>query len=592
VTPKVSIIVCCYNMARELPRTIRSLSPLMQRGVQASDYEIIVVDNGSTAQFDEHECRQWGADLRVLRIAPDSASPSPVRAINEGIAQARGRLIGVMIDGARLASPGLVRFAIMADALAERTVILTLGFHLGSRVQMESVLQGYDREQEDRLLEQSGWTEDGYRLFDVSVFAGSSAGGWFRPIGESNAIFMRKPLWDELGGFDDRFQTLGGGYVNLDTLARAVALPEVTVVTLLGEGTFHQVHGGVATNATHNVHDAFQAEYMNIRGHPIKAPVYRTLYVGSVPVNARASIGASVKMHDPAQGAAFHLARAKASRMLGETEAAASAYRTALTFDADLVDVHVGLSTLRMPGDDYLIWLARLQEALSPETYLEIGVSTGQSLALARPPTRAIGVDPQPKINVPFAAETHIFRETSDEFFAKGQLASLLSERPLSLAFIDGEHVFAQSLKDFINVEAFCGQRSAIMIHDTIPLDEVTQRPNRQRKFYTGDVWKTVLCLKHYRPDLDIFTIAAPWSGLTIVTGLNPASRILVDRYREAIERFDAMPYADVENCLEDALSIVANDWPTVEARLKISHIIPATAHAAGVAPAPLGNDA
>ena len=115
---------------------------------------------------------------------------------------------------------------------------------------MESVQQGYNQEQEDRLLEQARWTEDGYRLFDISVFAGSSAGGWFKPIGESNAIFMRKALWDELGGFDERFQSPGGGYVNLDTLSRAVALPGVTVVTLLGEGTFHQVHGGVATNAT------------------------------------------------------------------------------------------------------------------------------------------------------------------------------------------------------------------------------------------------------------------------------------------------------------------------------------------------------
>ena len=161
---------------------------------------------------------------------------------------------------------------------------------------MESVHEGYNQEQEDRLLDQARWTEDGYRLFDISVFAGSSAGGWFKPMGESNAIFMRKALWDELGGFDELFQSPGGGYVNLDTLSRAVALPGVTAVTLLGEGTFHQVHGGVATNATHNVHDAFQAEYMNIRGRPFQAPVYQSLYVGSVPLNVLPSIGDSAQM--------------------------------------------------------------------------------------------------------------------------------------------------------------------------------------------------------------------------------------------------------------------------------------------------------
>jgi glycosyltransferase involved in cell wall biosynthesis len=281
-------------MTREAPRTLFSLSAAYQRDISVNEYEVIVVDNGSIPPFDANVFRQIKGNFRLIRM--EGARPSPVRAINRGLAEARGKLVGVMIDGARIASPGLIALSGMAGRLADRAVILTLGFHLGSEVQMKSVLQGYNQEEENRLLEQSGWTEDGYRLFDVSVFAGSSAGGWFKPINESNAIFMRKSLWDELGGFDDKFQTPGGGYVNLDTLARAVALPRVTVVTLLGEGTFHQVHGGVATNATHNVQDAMHAEYMNVRGRPFQAPVYQSLYIGSVPLNVLPSIGDSSQM--------------------------------------------------------------------------------------------------------------------------------------------------------------------------------------------------------------------------------------------------------------------------------------------------------
>jgi glycosyltransferase involved in cell wall biosynthesis len=233
--PKVSVVVVVYNMAREAPRTLFSLSTAFQRNIRADEYEVIVVDNGSTPPFDPLVLAELQGNFRLIRIEP--APPSPAHAINRGLAAARGEVIGVMIDGARIASPGMLDLATMAARLSDRFIILTLAFHLGPKVQMLSVLEGYDQHQEDHLLARSGWMEDGYRLFDISVFSGSSAGGWFRPLSESNAIFMRRPLWNELGGFDERFTSPGGGFVNLDTLRRAAALPDVSFVTLLGEGT-------------------------------------------------------------------------------------------------------------------------------------------------------------------------------------------------------------------------------------------------------------------------------------------------------------------------------------------------------------------
>jgi tetratricopeptide (TPR) repeat protein len=278
----------------------------------------------------------------------------------------------------------------------------------------------------------------------------------------------------------------------------------------------------------------------------------------------------------PNRSAEVHAALGEAHRLTGDRERAAAEYRTALALDVDLVQAHVGLSALRMPGEGYLDWLQHLHAALVPETYLEIGVARGRSLCLAQPPTRAIGVDPQPMIEVVLNAETHIFCETSDEFFARGRLPLLLAGQPLRLAFIDGAHDFRQSLKDFINVAAHCGPRSAVLLHDTVPLDEVTQRAERQRKFYTGDVWKTVLSLKHYRPDLDIFTIATPPSGLTIVTGLKPNTHALSENYDDAIAHFSGMPYSAIENRLDAALNIVSNDWHKVEASLEARGILAA----------------
>ncbi|MEA2327748.1 MAG: hypothetical protein QOE68_2707 [Thermoanaerobaculia bacterium] len=227
-----------------------------------------------------------------------------------------------------------------------------------------------------------------------------------------------------------------------------------------------------------------------------------------------------------------------------------------------------------MPGDDYLIWLQRLHAAIIPASYLEIGTYRGKSLSYARQPTRAVGVDPEAMINVPLAAETFIFRETSDVFFAERRLAGLLNCEPLALAFIDGLHTFRQTLKDFMHIEALCGPRSVVLIHDTVPFDEPTQRPDRQRTFYTGDVWKVVLCLKHYRPDLDILTIATPPTGLTVVTGLDPSSRVLIDKQDEMLAQFDSKPFAAVEHALDSMLNVVPNDWSFVESHLRKRAIV------------------
>ena len=283
--PDLSVIVIGYRMERELPRTLHSLSPAMQRGIKAEQYEIILIDNGSPQPMPLATYPTYGAQVSCHRFETDS--PSPAAAANFGLKQARGRLIGMMVDGARLVSPGLLATALLAEHLDERPVVSSLGFHLGFARQMESVAKGYDQAAEDRLLDEAGWTEDGYRLFDIAALAGSSEGGFFLPTGESNALFLPRRLWRELGGLDERFQSPGGGYVNLDAYRRACELPNTRLVVMLGEGTFHQVHGGVATNATvPDKHLDYHAEYVRLRGKDFAFPWRDTVYLGQAPTPA------------------------------------------------------------------------------------------------------------------------------------------------------------------------------------------------------------------------------------------------------------------------------------------------------------------
>ena len=193
-----------------------------------------------------------------------------------------------------MASPGLLATAELAGRLAPRCVITSPAYHLGTTKHMEAVAAGYDQRAEDQLLAAAGWEHDGSRLFAISTLAGSSARGWFGPMGESSALFMPRPLWDELGGLDERFDLPGGGLVNHDLYRRACSLDGVQLIVLLGEGTFHQYHGGAATTRRYTW-DEMHAQYEAIRGCAYEPPANAPLYLGSLPARgtrASRSVGA------------------------------------------------------------------------------------------------------------------------------------------------------------------------------------------------------------------------------------------------------------------------------------------------------------
>jgi hypothetical protein len=287
-----SVVVVAYDMAREVPRTLQSLAPGYQRGIDAEEYEVIVVDNGSPAPLDPGMLAAFDGRLRSTRIDP--APPTPARAANLGIELAEHDFVGLLIDGARLASPGLLAHARLARTLAARPIIATLGWHLGSARHMDASGTGYDQAAEDQLLAESGWEHDGYRLFSISTLAASSARGWFAPMGESNGLFMAKSMWDELGGLDETFALPGGGLSNHDLYRRACELDDTQLIVLLGEGTFHQIHGGAATSGRVGW-DEMHAEYVKLRGRAYQPPTNERLYLGTVPDSALPHIEQSAR---------------------------------------------------------------------------------------------------------------------------------------------------------------------------------------------------------------------------------------------------------------------------------------------------------
>lgn len=266
----LSLVVISYETPRELPRTLYSLSPHFQQGVSADDYEVIVVDNGSKTPPSADDFADLGLDLSVVTM--DDPTPSPTRAVNRGLDVSCGGAIGVFIDGARIASPGLVRRASEALGIGPRAVVGTRGRYLGPMMQRHAMKHGYDQHVEDELLDRIDWKRNGYDLFSISVFDEVSGPRWHGQVSESNSLFMARALWHELGGYDDSFVSPGGGFANIDMWERACALPDVTPILLLGEATFHQFHGGVATNVPSSKVESFRREFIALRGHDHRRP--------------------------------------------------------------------------------------------------------------------------------------------------------------------------------------------------------------------------------------------------------------------------------------------------------------------------------
>jgi glycosyltransferase involved in cell wall biosynthesis len=95
--PRLSVVIAFYNMEREAPRTLYTLSTAYQHGIDETDYEVIAVDCGSATPLDEAMVKGFGKQFRLIRMPPN---PSPASSINKAALSSKGELITICIDGA------------------------------------------------------------------------------------------------------------------------------------------------------------------------------------------------------------------------------------------------------------------------------------------------------------------------------------------------------------------------------------------------------------------------------------------------------------------------------------------------------------
>jgi tetratricopeptide (TPR) repeat protein len=271
---------------------------------------------------------------------------------------------------------------------------------------------------------------------------------------------------------------------------------------------------------------------------------------------------------DPASSE-YHYSAGMSHLALDRLEQARSRLESALALDPTLPRLHMILAAMRMPGPFYIDLLSKIHGHLRPRTYVEVGVETGQTLCLVLPETRAIGIDPKPILSFSLTPRTTVETMTSDEYFAGHDVQAALGGLPIDLAFIDGMHHFEFALRDFINIEKNCTPGSTILIHDCYPFDRFTAERERHVDFWSGDIWRLVLALRKYRPDLRLHTVAAAPTGLGVARGLDPRSRVLEERFDEIVREFLALDYSALDADKAGKLALYPNDWERIKAVLQ-----------------------
>jgi cephalosporin hydroxylase len=264
-----TFVVNFYNMQREATRTLTSLTRGYQERIGDLAYEVVCVDNGSSPPMERAWVESFGPEFRLVR--PDRPLPSPCAAINEAARMARGRYLAIMIDGAHVLSPGVLREAWDSFTDTPTAVVALRPWFVGGDQRWLSI-SGYTREQEDMLFDKIAWPRHGYRLFEISTPVWESPNHWFDGMIESNCLFVPRAVYEDIGGMDEQFDEPGAGYANLDLFKRAAAAVPEPLIALLGEASFHQFHDGTTTNVSDVEMErrvrTYENKYIRLRGAP------------------------------------------------------------------------------------------------------------------------------------------------------------------------------------------------------------------------------------------------------------------------------------------------------------------------------------
>jgi hypothetical protein len=262
-------------MRNQVHRTLTSLSPNYQKTIN-QHVKVCLIDNASECQvdnIDKKSLKPWAFEY----IKNNDKSIPIHHEINKRINRSREKIIGIMIDGARLCSDNIIQQASNIISTNPLNVVSIPNYQLGPCMQMRNNDAQSD-EFNEKLLKSINWPECTTKeLLDISYLEPHA--GIKAPLFETNFLFMSRYLWENVGGYETEFTSKDGGFASADLFSRLVNNEECNLYILRNEGTFHQFHNGTTTNQAESTAIAIKQmtrEYIKIRKKPF------SLYRGKI----------------------------------------------------------------------------------------------------------------------------------------------------------------------------------------------------------------------------------------------------------------------------------------------------------------------
>ena len=245
----ISIVVPTHNRPDRLATCLRSLSALREKPL-----EIVVVDNAPSLAT-----RQVAEKFSGVRyVAEPRVGSSAAR--NTGVHHCRGEIVAFVDDDETVHPDWLSR---LLPCFEDPTVALVTGLVLPSELETEAQL----------IFEQRYSFARGYvaRTFDTALYRRTRKQGvpvW--EVGGSGNMAMRREVFEQLGGFDERLGAgRAGGCEELELFYRALA-----------EGWSCRYEPRAVTLHQHrrDLHELERQLYAYMRGHVASTLMQLTRY--------------------------------------------------------------------------------------------------------------------------------------------------------------------------------------------------------------------------------------------------------------------------------------------------------------------------